>query len=66
MLIDPDNNDFVHHITTFECDSSMIFDDTNLPSGLCDDIINKYSDCLSNVANGWAVGGYPVSIFNIK
>lgn len=53
-------------MTTFECDSAMTFDDKNLPSGLCDDIIHKYSNCLSNVANGWAVGGDPVSIFFVK
>ncbi len=51
-------------MTTFECDSSMKFDDENLPSGVCDDITNTYSACLlSNVANGWAVGGDHVRIF---
>ncbi len=52
-------------MTTYECDPSMTFDDTNLPSGICDDITNKYSSCMANVANGWAVGGDHVSL-NIK
>ncbi len=50
-------------MTTFECDLSMKFDDENLPEGICNDITTAYSQCMSNVANGWAIGGDHVSLF---
>ncbi|CAF3949092.1 unnamed protein product [Rotaria sordida] len=33
------------------------FDDSKLPEGVCDDHIQQFDPCLSNMANGWAVGG---------
>ena len=66
MLVDSSSKDFVHHMTTYECDPSMIFDNKNdFPSGLCDDLTYAYSKCMSNVANGWAVGGDHVGFFDI-
>jgi hypothetical protein len=45
----------------YECDPSAVFDDKNLPSGVCDDIGNYIGPCASNIATGWAVGGDYVS-----
>ena len=45
-------------MTTYECDSAAEFDDdTDLPEGECDENIAQFSVCMSNMANGWAVGG---------
>jgi len=60
-MIDPSNVDLVHHLLLYECDPAAIFDDNNLPDGLCDDLINKTDLCSSNIATGWAVGGDSVS-----
>lgn len=52
----------------YECDPSVIFDDTNLPDGDCDSVSLMYtniSSCLSNIATGWAVGGDLVRFFEI-
>jgi hypothetical protein len=61
MLIDPSNLDIVHHLLLYECDSTLILDDTNLPDGACDELSDKLKLCSSNVASGWAVGGDFVS-----
>jgi hypothetical protein len=45
----------------YECDPSAVFDDKNLPSGVCDDIGNYIGPCASNIATAWAVGGDYVS-----
>ncbi|CAF1026501.1 unnamed protein product [Rotaria sp. Silwood1] len=57
ILVDPSSQDIVHHMTTYECDAASKFDDSKLPEGVCDDHINQFSSCLSNMANGWAIGG---------
>ncbi|CAF3448817.1 unnamed protein product [Rotaria sp. Silwood1] len=57
ILIDASNLDLVHHLLFYECDSTAVFDDTNLPDGLCDDLTNKTELCSANIATGWAVGG---------
>ncbi|CAF2441731.1 unnamed protein product [Rotaria sp. Silwood2] len=57
ILVDPSSQDIVHHMTTYECNAAAEFDDAKLPEGVCDDHINQFSACLSNMANGWAVGG---------
>lgn len=44
-------------MTTYECDSQAQFNDDDLPQGECDDHQQKFSSCMSNMANGWAVGG---------
>ncbi len=41
----------------FECNPATQFDDADLPSGVCDDMIVKFSSCMANVAVGWAIGG---------
>jgi len=56
-LVDPANRDLVHHLLMYECDASAVFDDNNLPDGLCDDIEEKIRHCSANIASGWAVGG---------
>ena len=45
----------------YECDPTAVFDDNNLPDGLCDDIYENRFMLLSNIATGWAVGGDDVS-----
>jgi hypothetical protein len=45
----------------FECNPSAVFDDKNLPEGICDDIDSQLENCSSNIATGWAVGGDAVS-----
>lgn len=62
-MIDPTNVDIVHHLLMYECDPASVFDDDNLPEGLCDDMAVTFSPCSSNIANGWAVGGDPVSCY---
>ncbi|CAF4624190.1 unnamed protein product [Rotaria sp. Silwood1] len=56
-LIDPNNRDLVHHLLLYECNPTAVFDDNNLPDGLCDEIMPKIAQCASNIASGWAVGG---------
>lgn len=41
----------------YECNPTAVFDDNNLPDGLCDDIYQLLAECSSNIASGWAVGG---------
>lgn len=49
----------------YECNPSAVFDDNNLPSGICDDLGEVLVPCTSNIATGWAVGGDYVS-FELK
>jgi len=56
MMIDKDNLDIVHHLLVYECDSSAVFDDDNLPDDECDNIKSQTSRCMTNIAFGWAVG----------
>ncbi|CAF4663676.1 unnamed protein product, partial [Rotaria sp. Silwood1] len=56
-LIDPANRDIVHHQLVYECDPAAIFDDANLPEGLCDEINPQIELCTTNIASIWAVGG---------
>jgi hypothetical protein len=60
-IIDPANRDMVHHLVMYECDPTAVFDDNNLPDGLCNEIYSKVSLCTTNMATGWAVGGDDVS-----
>ena len=46
----------------YECDSTVTFNDSNLPSDICENIYNKIGACMSNIATGWAVGGDVVRI----
>jgi hypothetical protein len=61
-MIDPDNRDIVHHLLMYECNPTAVFDDSNLPEGVCDDMFQLFSQCNSNIATGWAVGGDTVSL----
>lgn len=56
-IIDPNNRDLVHHLLMYECNPTMVFDDNNLPDGLCDEMYQQIGGCMSNIASGWAVGG---------
>lgn len=62
MMIDPANRDIVHHLLMYECDPTAVFDDNNLPAGLCDEMYLQFAPCTSNIATGWAVGGDSVSL----
>lgn len=63
-MIDQSNIQLIHHLLVYECDPTSIFDDNNLPDGVCDDIGQKVQLCSSNIATGWAVGGDYVSKIN--
>jgi len=60
MLLDSTNRDIVHHLLIYECDPTAVFDDNNLPDGICD-YMDNIAPCASNLATGWAVGGDDVS-----
>jgi hypothetical protein len=60
-MIDPVNVDILHHMLNYECDPSAVFDDSNLPHGICDELADDIAPCASNIATGWAVGGDYVS-----
>jgi len=56
-LINPGNEDLVHHMLLHECDRSATFDDSNLPGGSCNDIIDQIQACSTKIAIGWTIGG---------
>ena len=62
-MVDPANIDLVHHLLMYECDPTAVFDDNNLPEGLCDEMHQTFAPCSMNIATGWAVGGDAVSLF---
>ncbi|CAF3285978.1 unnamed protein product [Rotaria sp. Silwood2] len=62
-IIDPVNIDIVHHMLMYECNPSTVFDDNNLPSGICDGLGEVLIPCTSNIATGWAVGGDYINEF---
>jgi hypothetical protein len=49
----------------YECDPRMIYDDNDLPQGLCDDILGYIVPCTVNIATGWAVGGDKVTFWSL-
>ncbi|CAF3053826.1 unnamed protein product [Rotaria sp. Silwood2] len=57
FLIESSNRDFIHHILMYECDSTVQFNDSNLPEGLCYNVKSQIQSCAINIATGWAVGG---------
>ena len=59
--MDQANRDLVHHLLMYECDPRAVYDDRNLPDGLCDDLAKEIEPCAANIASGWAVGGDEVS-----
>ena len=63
-MIDSNNRDIVHHLLMYECDPTAVFDDSDLPEGVCDDNYQKFTHCYSNIATAWAVGGDTVSLFS--
>jgi len=46
---------------SYECDPTVVFNDSKLPDGICDDLVDEIAPCASNIAIGWAVGGDYVS-----
>jgi len=48
----------------YECNPTAVFDDNNLPDGICDEVYRDVGQCSSNIAVGWAVGGDDVSFPN--
>jgi hypothetical protein len=60
-LVNSSNVDLVHHLLLYECDPTVVFNDSNLPDGICDDILDQTELCSWNIATGWAVGGDYVS-----
>ncbi len=61
MILDSTNRDIVHHLLMYECDPTAVFDDNDLPDGLCNEMYMKIALCVTNIATGWAVGGDDVS-----
>ena len=61
-IVQDGNSDIVHHLLMHECNPSAVFDDNNLPDGLCDDLNTELEPCASNIASGWAVGGDAVRL----
>ena len=57
VLIDSRNANLVHHLDLFECGPEDTFNDTQLPDGICDDILTKMRMCSSKLATAWAIGG---------
>ncbi|CAF5149176.1 unnamed protein product, partial [Rotaria sp. Silwood1] len=60
-IIDSNNRDLVHHVVLYECNPTTMFDDNNLPIGVCDEISESISACSANIATTWAVGGDDVN-----
>ncbi len=60
-MIDPANRDIVHHLLMYECNPTPLYNDTDLPEGLCDDMYLELAPCVTHIAIGWAVGGDAVS-----
>ncbi|CAF1311005.1 unnamed protein product [Adineta ricciae] len=63
ILIDPRNINLLHHLDLFECNSKEILDDTNLPDGICDEILTRVRMCSLNLATAWAVGADVVTMY---
>ena len=40
----------------YECSPKTVFDDNNLPEGVCGEISHKTAMCMVYVAAGWATG----------
>ena len=51
----------VHHLDLYECNGGTVFQESALPDGVCDDIIDEMISCSSSMATAWAVGADPVS-----
>jgi hypothetical protein len=56
-LIDSSAENLVYHLTLNECDDEAVFDDNDLPLGICDDNVTAYGLCRFNIVIGWATGG---------
>ncbi|UJR36729.1 hypothetical protein I4U23_029445 [Adineta vaga] len=63
ILLDSTDTTQVHHLLMYECDASASFNDSNLPSDICENIHHNISACMTNIATGWAVGGDLMSEF---
>ncbi|CAF1351319.1 unnamed protein product [Adineta steineri] len=63
IVLNSTNPAIVHHLLMYECDPTTQFNDSNLPNDLCENLLNKLSKCLANIATGWAVGGDFMSEF---
>ncbi|CAF1641142.1 unnamed protein product, partial [Didymodactylos carnosus] len=53
------NRDLLNRVAIYECDPNLItFDDTNLPDGVCSQLIgNPFSACISQIGPLWGEGG---------
>ncbi|CAF4462457.1 unnamed protein product [Rotaria sp. Silwood2] len=63
IMVDSNNRDIVHHVVLFECNPTAVFDDNNLPEGICDEITRSISSCTVNIATVWAVGGDEITTY---
>ncbi|CAF1548880.1 unnamed protein product, partial [Adineta ricciae] len=63
ILIDTTHQNLLHHLDLFECNSNEILDDSNLPDGICDNIITQMRMCSSNLATAWAIGADPITLY---
>ncbi|CAF1025043.1 unnamed protein product [Didymodactylos carnosus] len=49
MLIDDKNRGLIHHLLIYECDPTSVFDDNNLPDGVCDTVYMYLEKCASDI-----------------
>ncbi|CAF3987526.1 unnamed protein product, partial [Rotaria sp. Silwood1] len=62
FIIDSVNRDIVHHMDVYECEpETTIFDDTSLPAGECDQMMELAKICTSNIVAVWSVGADDIS-----
>ncbi|CAF4012623.1 unnamed protein product [Adineta steineri] len=66
VLIDSRNVNLVHHLDLFECGPEDIFNNTQLPDGICDDLLTKMRMCSSKLATAWAIGGDLITEYTIE
>ena len=53
----PENQNLVYHLSLSECNLGAVFDDDNLPRGICDGNVTAFSQCTYNIVIGWGKGG---------
>jgi hypothetical protein len=56
ILIDPRNEQLLHHLDLFECTSKDAIDDAKLLDGICDEVLTGMRMCSSKLATAWAIG----------
>ena len=52
-----DTQNLVYYLSLSECNPEAVFDDDNLPRGICDRNVTVFSQCTDNIIIGWGKGG---------